>query len=340
MPTAVCLIREKECTADTPHAAARAALCHEKSVDLKTFPGDLLAENALGDFIRAEGITYLLPVTKKASDLLANILIPAGATVLTHALHLFSSPHKTHEAKFIAYTNQNQHLHFLAPMPFSHSTSLVSIELHQTPPNPILSLAEKMNQRFKPVATWGFNPDNAMPTPINIVEATLLRQLGINPWLLPIFEANGHPVSITPPQIMEQLSRAKTGQAVLPITINRLYLDMDDTLYVHGKPNPHIINLLGKCTDVECPVSLITRHFQKPSITLADYNIPASLFDEILWITDGAPKSSYIKPGPHTFFIDDSFHEREEVRNTLNIQTFAPDIAEILRPKPNSLKRK
>jgi len=337
LPTTVCLISEKNHSEDAHYAAAHAALCYEKSINLKTFPSELLcdfhAKNTLNDFIISEKITYLIPVTQTAANLLTNFPIPASVKILTHALYLSSASFKQHDAPLIAYTQQDGYLHVLPPFSAINDTSHTAGKPHKTSAD-IIALAEEANQHFSPRGGWGFDPnDRCEPIPLSTAQATLLRQLGINLWLLPIFEKNGQPISIVTEKIPGPLSQTETGPTELTLTINRLYLDMDDTLYVHGKPNPYILKLLEKCTNIGCLVTLITRHFQEPSITLVNYNIPVALFNEILWITDGSPKSNHIKLEPNTVFIDDSFHERQEVSGTLSIPAFTPDIAEILIPK-------
>ena len=54
-----------------------------------------------------------------------------------------------------------------------------------------------------------------------------------------------------------------------------------------------------------------------------------ALFDEVIHITDGSPKSIYIK-GEAPIFIDDAHSERAEVIRKLAIPVFAPDALEAL----------
>ena len=58
--------------------------------------------------------------------------------------------------------------------------------------------------------------------------------------------------------------------------------------------------------------------------TLTQYRI-STLFDDIIHITDGRPKSEFInheKP----LFIDDSFAERQEVSETIRCNVASPDM--------------
>jgi len=337
--TNVCLVKDESHSAEVHFSAAQAALCHEKSIKLTTLPNEIFessnTKSSFDNFVKIEKIDYLIPVTQPAADYLSNINTATHIPILYHAVFGAPNAYTAMENGFIAYTKQNGSLLYAAPFPSINSDIQTPIKQNQARQKNAMPFINKANQSFKPVGGWCLQSTKTnKPEQISVHVATFLRQIGINLWLLPIFEANKQSITITRPSIWDQGLEALQGNITLSMRLSRLYLDMDDTLYVHGHLNPNIVKLLETCKHVKCPVSLITRHFQDPEITLASYNIFGSGFDDIIWITDSSPKSNHIKPEPNTIFIDDSFQERQEVAAALNIHVYSPDIAEILIPIP------
>jgi len=65
--------------------------------------------------------------------------------------------------------------------------------------------------------------------------------------------------------------------------------------------------------------------------TLARYRICADLFERIVHLRDGSPKSAVIPPGESAIFIDDAYRERADVASTRGIPVFDVDAVEQLR---------
>ncbi|MFC3051708.1 hypothetical protein [Kordiimonas pumila] len=323
MPHRVCIISDPACPAASD--AAYAALTHEKSVQLIDLPsGGTEATNSMvaaKEMLSSDMADYLLPATIEMAQILLSARISPARLITAHGL---SAKTKAPHSHTVAYTQQDGHLTFAADTPWAAGNGPFIIS--QT--SAAYRQAIRANQRYHPIGGWVY-ADRAV-TGISPSAATLLRQFGVNVWALALFEKAGHPVSVIQQNIAGTLTSNDTAPQ-FQAPVSHLYLDMDDTLYVHGRLNPHVTRLIAACQRI-CPISLITRHFQQPEITLAQYGIATSLFHEILWITDGSPKSNHINKGPDVVFIDDSYKERLDVRNSLGIIVLPPDIAEILQP--------
>ena len=157
----------------------------------------------------------------------------------------------------------------------------------------------------------------------------LFSALGANWYSLLTFEAAGKPVSILPQNIGGTIIFAPNKRPRLRLEFRRLYLDLDDTLIVHGAINPHAMRLLKACNEQNVDVHLITRHAGDLPSTLKAYGIEEGLFSSIIWIKDKSPKSSHMTPDG-AIFIDDSFQERLEVSCTRTSSVFPPEAASIL----------
>ena len=76
-------------------------------------------------------------------------------------------------------------------------------------------------------------------------------------------------------------------------------------------------------------VILVTKYLGSDLIIkLKDLRIH-TLFTEIIHISESDSKYKYIKH-LDSIFIDDSFSERQEVANNLGIDTYGPDIMELI----------
>ena len=157
----------------------------------------------------------------------------------------------------------------------------------------------------------------------------LFNALGLNWYALSIFEAQGKPVSVLRQKLEGSVLFTPEAIVQLQLKVGALYLDLDDTLIVHKRLNPHIVSLVKRCCTAQIPVYLITRHVREPHLTLADYALETSQFKSIIWIRNGSPKSDHIT-ADEAIFIDDSFNERLAVHSALHIPVFPPEIAEIL----------
>ena len=158
----------------------------------------------------------------------------------------------------------------------------------------------------------------------------LPRARGVNYPLLGIYAHLGRPFSVLAqdyPLVMDRAlgNRYRTGLAYDPV-----YLDLDDTLVLDDAPSPLLMALLYQWSARRVPVVLVTRHASAPLATLARHRICAELFERIVHIEDGSPKSAVIGRDPSAIFIDDSFRERRDVLDNCGIPVFDLDAVEQL----------
>lgn len=161
------------------------------------------------------------------------------------------------------------------------------------------------------------------------------RAQGVNFAALTVHEARGNPVRILRNQDDAPFVDRALVNRFDPQPLTRLYLDLDDTLILGAKDswslNPLVMQLVVDCRNRSVPISLITRHFRDPRITLAQMALSEALFSEILWLEDPAvPKSTMVCSGDGHVFVDDSFRERLDVQSVTGVRVFAPDMVDRL----------
>lgn len=159
----------------------------------------------------------------------------------------------------------------------------------------------------------------------------LNRMRGINYPLLSIYAHLGRTFSVMPQHYPLVMDRALGNRWRAELSYDRVYLDLDDTLLVRGSPEPLVMALLYEWNARNVPVVLVTRHASAPEQTLARHRICMDLFERIVHLRDGSPKSSVITLGEAAIFIDDAFSERAEVASARGIPVFDVDAVEQLR---------
>lgn len=143
---------------------------------------------------------------------------------------------------------------------------------------------------------------------VNLTELTLWDFLG-HDVALPVVESNG----------VQTMRRLDTK--IIGVDFQSVYVDIDDTIFMDGKPNPDMVAMLYKWYNAGKNVHLITRGQARWKMFGLD--LPCS------HVKKGEPKSKYINPDG-AIFVDDSFAERNEVANTLGIPVFGPETAIML----------
>ncbi len=158
----------------------------------------------------------------------------------------------------------------------------------------------------------------------------LSRMHGINYPLLTIYAHLGLPFSVLAQAWPLVLDRALGNRYRAGLDYARVYLDLDDTLLVRGVPEPVLMALLYQWNARKVPVVLLTRHAGVPEETLAQHHVCAGLFERIVQLRDGSPKSAAIVAGEPAIFIDDAFRERADVAAVRGIPVFDVDAVEQL----------
>lgn len=154
------------------------------------------------------------------------------------------------------------------------------------------------------------------------------RCFGINLPLLNLYNSCGINVDIIKNSYSGSMDRALESKFKLDINYNYIYIDLDDVIIQNKKVNYEVIAFLYKSKNENKKIYLLTRHFQKPELTLEKYQI-YNLFDKIIHINDTTPKSKFITHND-SIFIDDSFKERKDVFENSNIPVFDVNMIDIL----------
>ena len=146
------------------------------------------------------------------------------------------------------------------------------------------------------------------------------RIQGVNFPLLTIFEHERLPLKILANDFMVELDRSLHNRYRLAFSYDALYIDLDDTIIFRGKVNLDALQLIFNCINKKIPVILITRHDGDLLAVLKMYRL-VGLFDDVIHIDRFQRKSDCIRH-ENSIFVDDSFSERNDVRERCGIRTF------------------
>lgn len=151
------------------------------------------------------------------------------------------------------------------------------------------------------------------------------RARGVNIALMAVLDAMGETVHASAQFDDVCVDRAFDNKFKVDFTIDHLYMDLDDTLIVHGSVNLQALNLVYRCVESGVPVTLITRHADDISESLAIHRLCETLFDEIVVLDRETPKMTAMVYSPGALLVDDSFGERKAVVDALGIKAIGPD---------------
>lgn len=154
------------------------------------------------------------------------------------------------------------------------------------------------------------------------------RVAGVNFPLLSIFEHERLQIHILTNSGEIELDRALSNRYRHHVNFNVAYIDLDDTLILRGQVNLQVIKFIYQCINENKIVKLITRHKCDLNKTLDEYRL-LNLFDDVIRVTKGTSKSSFICERD-AIFIDDSFSERMDVAQRCGIPTFDVSMLEML----------
>lgn len=156
------------------------------------------------------------------------------------------------------------------------------------------------------------------------------RAQGVNLAQLAVLASDGLRLSVLQPR-MPLVSTSNAGDELVTAEqrFGALYLDLDDTLLVHGAVNSGLVELAVAARSSGARVTVVTRHRFDPDVTLREHGI-LDIADEVVHVTDGESKAKYIRPGP-AVFIDDSFAERASLAHRGDIIAADASAALMLR---------
>jgi hypothetical protein len=156
----------------------------------------------------------------------------------------------------------------------------------------------------------------------------LHRVQGVNFPLLSIYEQERIPIKILLNNIPVEIDRALVNRYTNQIKYSVVYLDLDDTLILNNQVNVNLIKFLYQCINEKIRIVLLTKHDGEVKEILRKYRL-SELFDYIYHLGRTESKAHYIREAD-AILIDDSFSERNAVRDKLGILTFDCSMIEML----------
>ena len=154
------------------------------------------------------------------------------------------------------------------------------------------------------------------------------RVQGVNFPLLTVFEHERLPLKIMVNAGPVELDRALRNRYRHAVAYGALYMDLDDTLLLHGEVNLDAIRLVFQARNQGARTVLITRHALDLDATLRQHGL-TGVFDEVIHLRQKEKKSAYIRERD-AIFVDDSFAERADVSRVCGIPTFDNSMIELL----------
>ena len=155
------------------------------------------------------------------------------------------------------------------------------------------------------------------------------RAFGVNLAELAIYNKKRISTSVICNESELTIERNLQSKVYLKLDFNYVYIDFDNTIYVNNQVKEETFIFLNKCFYRGIKIILITKYLGSDlSIKLEALRINA-LITEVIHISESDSKHKYIEH-LDSIFIDDSFSERKEVFNNLKINTYGPDIMELI----------
>ena len=195
-----------------------------------------------------------------------------------------------------------------------------------------IDFASKINQEISLRGAWFFQVKEDVNGELCLLEvATRIagsmitsRFNGINFTELSLLISENIPVSILDNNLDVKLYRNLSYQFHTDLEYQTIYTDFDDCLLLGNLVNEDLVKLLFNALNRQKRVVLITRHAGDLTKKLEEMRL-TSIFDEIVHIKNGEPKSKFITDDK-SIFIDDAFSERKDVSEKLGIPCFSVDM--------------
>jgi len=215
----------------------------------------------------------------------------------------------------------------------------ISVHSSLTPPDPrVEQIAAFINGKMRFRGAWFFQLKKDTAGDYRLLEcATRIagtmcveRAAGVNLALLTVFDAMEMELEIPRQLPQVTVDRALHNTYRLGITYDEAYIDYDDTLICHDKPNLAVLSFIYQCVQKGVKVILLTRHDTDVRQDMVKYRIFPQLFDEIICLPRSEKKTDHVAPSPRAIFLDDSFAERKAMSGRFGIPTFGVDGVEAL----------
>lgn len=159
--------------------------------------------------------------------------------------------------------------------------------------------------------------------------SSLFRALGVNFAQLTLFDAFNFDVNILQNEYPIEMDRALDNIYNITIDYNEAYVDFDDCIFLEGKYiNTTIIAFLYNCINQGVKITLLTKHKGNLQELLKKFRLQ-DIFDRIIQINENENKVDFID-NLQSIFIDDSYSERKQVKEKLNLPVFSIDMVKCL----------
>lgn len=235
------------------------------------------------------------------------------------------------------FTNFNRELLFIGHRERSRISNGISVNTSTLlSDSRFLEIAKGIHEQIEFNGAWFFQVKEREDGSLCLMEiasrlggsSAVYRMQGVNFALMSLFNIFKEKVSITRNNYKIELDRALSNSYKIELDFQFVYVDLDDTLLINNKINIQLITALFKFINQGKTIILITKHESNLEETLSRNKIN-SIFDRIIHLTKDSKKYEYIRE-EKSIFIDDSYVERKEVNDNLNIPTFSPDMVESL----------
>jgi hypothetical protein len=219
------------------------------------------------------------------------------------------------------FTDFNGKLHFAGGRQRNRIAKGISVNTQNVPSLAVTfqHLAEAINEKIRFNGGWFFQVKRTTDNEFGLLEVApriagsmgLHRYKGVNIPLLSVLNQAKLPVGVLPNNHDIELDRALYSKVRLTTKIEHLFLDFDDCILLdEDRLNAELIKLVVQCRNREVNVSVISRHDGDLIAKLKTLGIH-DLFDDVIHIVDGRPKSEFMN-AENSFLIDDSFRERQD----------------------------
>ena len=155
------------------------------------------------------------------------------------------------------------------------------------------------------------------------------RANGVNLAEMSVWNHLHYQVSALTNSITVHLERELTSKLSFPTDYQEIYIDLDETIIVKSMLNPWAVAFLIQQRNFGKRIHLISKSLEKDLKLYLNKHHIEFLFDTVHHLDILEKKSDYVQ-STNGIFIDDSFSERLEVKNSLNIPCYGPDIFQLL----------
>jgi predicted ATP-grasp superfamily ATP-dependent carboligase len=232
------------------------------------------------------------------------------------------------------FTNAGGELLFAQPRTRSRVSNGISVRSSTVELPEAVAMARRINESLSLRGAWFFQVKRDEAGELALLEVApriagtmgVSRLLGANLPLLTLLDAQGNPVTVLPGAYRVEVDRALTSRFHLDISFDTAFVDFDDTIALQRGVNAALMAVLYDFVSRGVRLVLVTRHAADLSESLRRHRIDPGLFDDVIHLVAGEPKSSSITAG--SIFIDDSFNERQGVARSVGIPVF--DVGEAL----------